>query len=140
MGKTKVLLDTNILISALGWSGKPKVIFEKCLQEELELVASPNQIEELKRVMDYPKFNFTEEQKAMFVSIIMEIATMVEITGKVKVIVDDPDDNAILETAIVGDANYLISGDPHLLKLKEFAKVKIVTASEFLGVYNDGSK
>ncbi|MBI4152630.1 putative toxin-antitoxin system toxin component, PIN family [Candidatus Woesearchaeota archaeon] len=82
--------------------------------------------------MDYPKFNFTEEQKATFISIILEIATMVEITGKVKVIVDDPDDNAILETAIVGNANCLISGDPHLLKLKEFARVKIITASEFL--------
>ena len=134
MGKTKVLLDTNILISALGWSGKPKVIFEKCLHGELELVTSPNQIEELERVMDYPKFNFTEEQKATFISIILEIATMVEITGKVNIIVDDPDDNAILETAIVGNVQYLISGDPHLLKLKEFAKVKIVTASEFLGI------
>ena len=134
MGKTKVILDTNILISALGWSGKPKVIFEKCLHEELELVTSPNQIEELKRVIDYPKFNFTEEQKATFISIILEMATMVEITGKVNVVVDDPDDNAILETAIVGNAQYLISGDPHLLKLKEFAKVKIFTASEFLGI------
>ncbi|MBS3123224.1 putative toxin-antitoxin system toxin component, PIN family [Candidatus Woesearchaeota archaeon] len=134
MGKTKVFLDTNILISALGWKGKPKVIFEKCLHGELVLVTSPNQIEELRRVMDYPKFNFTEEQKARFISIILEIATMVEITGKVKVIVDDPDDNAILETAVVGNVQYLVSGDPHLLKLKEFAKVKILTASEFLGV------
>ena len=134
MGKTKVLLDTNILISALGWSGKPKVIFEKCLHGELVLVTSPNQIDELKRVMDYPKFNFSEEQKATFISIILEIATMVEITGKVNVVVDDPDDNAILETAIVGNVQYLVSGDPHLLKLKEFAKVKIVTASEFLGI------
>jgi len=132
VGKTKVLLDTNILISALGWSGKPKLIFEKCLYEELELVTSPNQIEELRRVMDYQKFNFTEEQKATFISIILEMATIVEITDKIKVIVDDPDDNAILETAIVGNVQYLISGDPHLLKLKEFAKVKIVTASEFL--------
>ena len=134
MGKTKVLLDTNILISALGWSGKPKVIFEKCLHGELELVTSPDQIEELKRVMDYPKFNFSEEQRVTFISIILEIATMVEITGKVNVVVDDPDDNAILETAIVGNVQYLVSGDPHLLKLKEFAKVKIVTASEFLGI------
>ncbi len=134
MGKTKVLLDTNILISALGWLGKPRVIFEKCLYGELELVSSPNQIEELKRVLDYPKFNFTGEQKAMFISIILEIATMVEITGKVKVIVDDPYNNAILETAIVGNVQYLISGDPHLLKLKEFAKVTIMKASEFLAV------
>lgn len=134
MGKTKVFLDTNVLISALGWKGKPRVIFEKCLHGELELVTSPNQIDELKRVMDYPKFNFTEEQKARFISIILEIAGMVEIPGKVKVIEGDPDDDAMLETAIVGNVDYLISGDPHLLKLNEFAKVKIVTASEFLGV------
>ena len=52
MGKTKVFLDTNILISALGWKGKPKVIFERCLHGELELVTSPNQIEELIKVKD----------------------------------------------------------------------------------------
>ncbi len=132
MGKTKVFLDTNILISALGWKGKPRVIFEKCLHGEL--VTSPNQIDELKRVMDYPKFNFTEEQKATFISIILEMARMVEISGKVRVIVDDSDDDAMLETAVVGNVDYLISGDPHLLKLKEFAKVRIVTASEFLGI------
>ena len=83
--------------------------------------------------MDYPKFDFTEEQKATFLSIILEIGTMIEIPGILKVITDDPDDNAMLETAVVGLVDYLISGDPHLLKLKEFAKVKIVTASEFLG-------
>lgn len=134
MGKTKVFLDTNILISALGWKGKPRVIFEKCLHGKLELVTSSHQIDELKRVMDYPKFNFTGEQKARFISIILEIAVMVEIPGKVKVIEEDHDDDVMLETAIVGSVDYLISGDPHLLKLKEFAKVKIVTASEFLGV------
>ena len=129
MGKTKVFLDTNILISALGWRGKPKVIFEKCLHDELELITSPNQISELKRVMDYPKFNFTEEQKATFISIILEMATMVEIPGKLKIIQEDPDDNAMLETAVVGNVAYLISGDPHLLQLKEFGE-----ASEFLGM------
>lgn len=134
MGKTKVFLDTNILISALGWRGKPRVIFEKCLHGELELVTSPNQIDELNRVMDYPRFNFTEEQKATFISIILEMARMVEIPGKVKVVAEDPDDDAMLETAIVGNVDYLISGDPHLLKFKEFAKMKIVTASEFFRV------
>ncbi|MEW5896301.1 MAG: putative toxin-antitoxin system toxin component, PIN family [Nanoarchaeota archaeon] len=134
MGKTKVVLDTNILISALGWSGKPRVIFEKCLHGKLELVISPEQIDELKRGMDYPKFSFTEEQKATFTSIILEIATLVEIPGKVNIVVDDPDDNAILETAVIGNVQYLISGDLHLLKLKEFAKVKIVSASGFLGI------
>lgn len=134
MGKTKVFLDTNILISALGWKGKPRVIFEKCLHSELELMTSPNQIEELKKVMDYPKFNFTEEQKVRFISILLEIAVVVEVPGKLKVIEEDPSDDVMLETAVVGNADYIISGDPHLLKLKEFVKVKIVTVSGFLGI------
>lgn len=134
MGKTKVFLDTNILISALGWQGNPKLIFEKCLSGELELVTSSHQIEELQRVMDYPKFKFTSEQKDTFVSLILKIATIVEITGKVKMVKEDPDDDAMLETAVIGNVAYIVSGDPHLLALKEFASVKILTATEFLSV------
>ena len=134
MGKTKVLLDSNIFISALGWNGKPRVILEKCLHGELELVTSPDQLNELMRVMDYPKFDFTEEQKLTLLGIITAIATIVEIPKTLKVIEDDPSDDIILETAMVGNVDYLVSGDPHLLKLKEFEKIKIITASEFLGV------
>ena len=130
MGK-KVVLDTNIFISALGWKGKPRQIFQKCINDELELVTSPQQISELVRVMGYPKFNFTQEEKDTFVSIILEIARLVYITEKVKVIKEDPDDDIILETASV---DYIVSGDPHLLKLKEFGKVKMITANEFLEI------
>ena len=134
MGKTKVLLDSNIFISALGWKGKPRVIFEKCLHGELELVTSANQLDELMRVMDYPKFKFTEEQKQTMLGIITAIATVVEISNELKVIVDDPDDDVILETAVVGNVDYIVSGDPHLLKLMEFGRIKIVTANDFLGI------
>lgn len=132
MGQTKVLLDTNILISALGWNGKPRRIFKKCLSEELELISSPEQIEESRRVMNYPKLNFTEEQKRLFLEIFTAKAIIVNIPKKIKVIREDPDDDLILETAIIGDAEYIVSGDPHILKLKEYANIKIVTANDFL--------
>ena len=131
MGK-KVVLDTNILISALGWNGKPRIIFEKCVDRAIELFICKEQIDELRRVMDYPKFSFTEEQKRTFVSIILEIATLVEITCTLKIIEEDPDDNMILETAIIGGVNIIVTGDPHLLKLKKFGKIKIITAAEYL--------
>jgi uncharacterized protein len=67
--KPKVVLDSNIFISALGWKGKSKVIFEKCLHGELELVISADQLKELMKVMDYPKFNFTEEHKQIMLGI-----------------------------------------------------------------------
>jgi putative PIN family toxin of toxin-antitoxin system len=131
-GKIRVLLDTNIYISALGWSGKPKIIFEKCLSGEFELITSAEQLDELIRVMDYSKFKFTLDQKQNMLGIISSIAIFVEIPRKLKVIEDDPDDDVILETAVVGNVDFLITGDPHLLKIKEFAKIKIVTANEFL--------
>ena len=134
MGKTKVLLDSNIFISALGWKGKPRVIFDKCLHGELELITSADQLDELMRVMDYPKFTFTEEQKQTLLGIITATATVVDIPKKLNVIKEDPDDNAILETAVVGNADYIVSGDPHLLKLGEFGRIKIVTAHDFLKI------
>lgn len=132
MGKTKVLLDTNILISALGWNGKPRELFQKCLTHELELITSTQQLEELERVLNYPKFNFTELEKDTFLTIILEIATIVSIGGNLNIIKEDLTDNLLLETALVGNVNFLISGDPHLLNLKEFARIKIITANEFL--------
>ena len=132
MGQTKVVLDTNILISALGWNGKPNRIFQRCIDKELELIICQEQIEEVLRVIEYPKFSFTKEQKELFISIILEIATLVEITGKVDIIKKDPDDNIILEAALVGNVCCIVSGDPHLLELKTFADIKIMTASEFL--------
>ncbi len=135
MGKKKVVLDTNIFISSFGWNGKPKQIFQKCIDGELELIISPKQVEELQRVLNYPKFNFNEEEKETFLALILEIAILIEITGKVDVIKEDPDDNVILETAIIGAAEYIITGDPHLLNVKQFLNIKIVTATNFLETF-----
>ena len=132
MGKKKVVIDTNILISALGWKGKPNEIFRKVLDEEFELIISRKQIEELKEVMNYPKFSFAEEQKSRFITLLLNVAKVVEISNKLKVIKEDPDDDVILETAVGNNADFIISGDDHLLKLKEYSNIKIVTANEFL--------
>ena len=61
----------------------------------------------------------------------ISIATVVEIIGELKVIKKDLDDNIILETAVVGDVDFIISGDSHLLDLNQFANIKIVTANTF---------
>ena len=132
MGKTKATLDTNILISALGWNGNPRQIFEKIIEGEVELVISEEQFDELSEALNYPKFEFREEQKDRFKALILEIATFVKPIEKISEVKEDPDDNMILETAVAGDAEYIISGDADLLKLKEFRGIKILTAKEFL--------
>lgn len=132
MGKKRVVLDTNILISALGWDGKPREIVRKILNGEFEWVISQKQVIELQRVLNYPKFDFTAEQKARFLTLVLEVAVVVETHGGIDVIKDDPDDNVIVETAVENDAPFIVTGDDHLLSIKQYNKVKIVTASEFL--------
>ena len=132
MDKTKATLDTNILISALGWRGNPKKVFDKIIRGEVELVISDEQFSEFSGALEYPKFQFTEEQKDRFKALIFELATFVKPVEKIDVIKEDPDDNIILEAAVAGNVEYIVSGDPDLLELKEFRWIKIRTAREFL--------
>ncbi len=132
MGKTKATLDTNILISALGWKGNPKKVFEKIVNGEVELIISDEQFAELSEALEYPKFQFAEEQKARFKALILGIATFVKPVEKIDIVKNDPDDNIHLEAAVAGKADYIITGDPDLLDLKEFRGIKIITARDFL--------
>ena len=134
MCEKKIVLDTNILISALGWRGKPNEIFRKVINGELELIISKKQIEELQLTLEYPKFSFTESQKSRFLEILLAVARIVENHGKFDLIKDDPDDNVILGSAIENNADFIISGDMHLLRLRKYNNIKIVTAAEFLDI------
>ena len=84
MGKKKVVLDTNILISTLGWKGKPREIFNRIIKGEFELMISTEQIEELSEAMNYPKLGFTEEQKLRFLTLVLEIANLIELLKQKK--------------------------------------------------------
>ena len=132
MGKKRIILDTNILISALGWKGNPRVIFDRVIAGEFELILSYKQLNELLRVLNYPKFKFTDEQKDRFLSVLLEVATLVKTKSEVDVIKEDPSDNVILEPANEMKIDYIISGNDHLLKVKDFKGARIVTAKEFL--------
>jgi|SRR3989344_3184249 len=132
MGKAKVILDTNILISALGWKGNPNQVFSRIVNGEVDFIISDEQFAELAEALEYPKFQFTEEQKSRFKSLILEIATFVKPIEKIDSIKNDPDDNIILEAAIAGKVDYIVTGDPDLLELKEFRGIRIVKAREFL--------
>ena len=82
--------------------------------------------------VDYPKLHFNEKEQQCFLDIISEVAVLVEVPGRLKVILDDPDDDIILESAVAGGALSLISSDRHLLKLKTYCGVQIMTVTAFL--------
>ena len=130
----KVVLDTNTLISALGWKkGNPRIIFQHCLSEKNTLVESKDLIKEFLLVINRPKFDFiSKEEKQEFLIYLFQICDLVEPKNTIRIIKDDPADNIVLECAVEGKADFIVSGDKHLLKLKEFGGIKIVNSKEFL--------
>ena len=132
MGKEKIIIDTNIYISALGWEGKPKKILNKVLAGEYELILSIKQLEEIKRVLNYPKLGFTEEQKNRFLLLLHQIATVVKTKSELDIILRDPKDNIILQPAKNIKIDYIVTGDEDLLILKEFKGAKIISPAKFL--------
>ncbi len=131
MGKKKIVIDTNNLISALGWEGKSRELLRRVIDNEYEMIISLKQIEELKRVLNYPRFKFREEQKQKFLGVIFEIATMIETKTAINII-KDTSDNMLIESAVESCSDYIISGDNHLKTIKQFRGIKIISVSEFL--------
>ena len=107
MVKKKIVIDTNNLISALGWEGNSRVLINHIIDKKHEFIISIDILEELKRALNYPKFKFGKEQKRKFLEIIIKIATVIETKLRLS-ICDDKDDNKFLECAVEGKARYII--------------------------------
>lgn len=129
----KIVLDTNVLISALIKKGKPKIVLLAIIRRR-NLILSRKILEEFAETATDPKIRkyAGEQDIARFLRDVANAAKIVRIKSKVKVVEQDPDDDIILATAYDGNADYIVSGDKHLLKLKEFRRIKIVSVSEML--------
>ncbi|MBI4140879.1 putative toxin-antitoxin system toxin component, PIN family [Candidatus Woesearchaeota archaeon] len=132
MGTTRIVIDTNVLVSAFGWAGKPKQVFDQVLDGRFELIISQKQLAEIKRVITYPRLKFTADEQMRFLDILTMTACVVETHNDINIIKDDPSDNTLLEAAVEHKATHVISGDQHLLKLKEFRGIRIIKPDEFL--------
>ena len=133
----KVVLDTNIVISsALCVEGNPAKIFELLLREKIENYTSEEIIKEIKSVFARPKIAKRLSLKdAKFIIANFEyFSKKVKPNMKINKIEDDPEDNKFLECAFTASVDYIISGDEHLLKLREFKGIKITTPAEFLKI------
>jgi putative PIN family toxin of toxin-antitoxin system len=131
--KLKITLDTNIIISALFWSGFPNAILRKCIKGEIELILSEEILEEIEDVLrKEKKFMMTEKAILEQKKELLNIARLVIPTRKLNVIKEDLKDNKILECGIAGKVDFIVSGDKHLLKIKKFKGIKIVTAREIV--------
>ncbi len=133
--RPKVVLDTNVLISALALiSESSDQVLELVRRGEIELFISKPILTEFKRVL-MVKFRYSESEANERLALIIKMAELVDPKEHFSAIQDDESDNRILECAFAAKANFIISGDKHLKNLKEFKSIKILPPSEFIRDY-----
>jgi putative PIN family toxin of toxin-antitoxin system len=128
----RVVLDTNVTIAALFWKGYPRIIYDLVREKKLVMLLSIDMEKEFIRVLGYSKFGLTSKEIPPFIRNLRGNAEFIETKSRISVITDDATDNIFLECAIDGNADYVISGDRHILDLGKYNNIQIVKPKEFL--------
>ena len=127
-----VVLDTNILISSIFWQkGKSHKIVELAIEQKINNFVSPDILNELVKVLRID-FKQPEEFVQKQLILVKSYSNTVIPKIKVKAVIENSKDDMVLECALSCKAQYIVTGDKHLLNLKEFKDIKIVTPKEFL--------
>lgn len=133
--KLQTVLDTNVLISGILWRGVPFQLLRWAEERHLRIYTSLEILAEVYRVLHYPKFQqYIDNQQASPGELFAKIAslcTVVQVDQVVKGVCSDADDEKFLSCALAANVAVLVSGDKHLLDLKKYRSIHILTAREF---------
>jgi len=136
MGKVEiapVVIDTNVVVSALLFGGVPGKLLPLWKSGRIRVLASKEMIEEYLKVLAYPKFDLSEEEiNYLLYQEILPYFEIVRTKPGPLIVARDPSDDIFIRCAEAGKAHTIISGDQHLLNLKSYGKVSILTPSQFL--------
>jgi len=136
----KVVLDTNIIVSAtISAKSYPGKILELWRKDKFEIIITPAIFEETSKVLFRPTIkkyrNISDSDVQDLLIELQDGANLILPTQNIKVIDKDPDDDKFIFAAIEGQADYIVSGDKHLLDLRFYKKVKIVSPKEFVDFF-----
>jgi putative PIN family toxin of toxin-antitoxin system len=128
----KVVADANIYLSAILFEGKPQEVISLAMQRKIEVLVSEAILDQVARVLKR-KFDWADWQISEAIAELRNITILITPKKTLKVIEEKESDNRILECALEGKVQYIITGDKrHLLPLKEFQGIKILPPAEFL--------
>ena len=127
----RVVLDTNIIISSV-LGGALVLILEKWDKKKFTVVVTTDVISEYFEVLNRPKFNLKQETIDKITRYIYQFSEFVVPEEEIHFIEDDPKDDKFLEAAVSGKVDFIVSGDSHLLAIKEFRSIPIITGRAFL--------
>lgn len=141
MQKIRAVIDTNIFISGIiSLKGIPRKILELAQKEIFHVVTSISINQEIFDVLHrdyiYTKYNLNEDIIDDMAAFLYEGTILTEDSYKISKIQKDPEDNKFIGCAAEGEADYIVSGDEHLLSLKHYRGIQIVDAKTFLEKVN----
>lgn len=125
-----IVLDTNVLISSLIFGGKPRRIFQKVLNNKIKAITSQYLLTELYEIL-IKKFRYPPEKLKLLDIKLKKNFKIVYPAKTIKILKDKPD-NRVLEAAVEGKCQFIITGDKELLSLGIYKNIKIVNPNKFL--------
>ncbi len=132
-----VVLDTNILVSALLFRGELSGIVDLWKKRKFIPVLSKETFEEFRTVLEYPKFSLTvEEIRVIIEEEVLPYFDIIEIEDKIRRICRDPDDDKFITCAASVSADFIVTGDKDLLDIGKYKSVKIIGASVLLKMFH----
>ena len=127
----RVVADTNVFISAFMFGGLPGKILDLALRGKFTLVTSSSLLDELDEKLR-GKFAVSERDALAIRAKLEDSANVVEPDFELNAVPDDPDDNRVLECAVAGKAEFIVSGDRHLLRIGCYEEIAIITVRQFI--------
>ena len=129
--RLKVVLDTNIYLSAILFGGKPRKIISLAKDKKIDVIVSPKILLEVSNKL-HSKFSWNEEQVKLVIKAIGKISSVVRPKERLSVVKSDPTDNKVVECAWASKAGFIVTGDKHLLSIGRYKKITIVSPEKFL--------
>ena len=137
----RLVLDTNVVASAMLWGGNPKLLLQARREKRIELFTSVAMLAELTDILARPKFE--KKIAASLLTVDQLVDGYAELTQLVRPtptprIVADPDDDVVIGTALAAKADFLVTGDRGLLDVGTYQGIRIVSVAEAIATITSG--
>ncbi len=133
--KPRAVLDTNVMVSALLFGGIPGRLIPLWQTRRIVPLLSAEVLKEYLKVLSYPKFKLRPEEIRGLINLeLLPYVEPVKVSSRLRIVKDDPSDDKFLSLALDGRADYVVSGDKHLLEIEFYRKMRIITAEAFLKI------
>jgi uncharacterized protein len=136
-----VVIDTNVLVSALLFGGLPGRLVLLWKRGKIRPYASTAIIDEYIRVFAYPKFELSEQEiHFLLYDEILPYFEIIKVVAGESIIKNDPSDDLFIWCAQTAGSESIISGDTHLLRMKAYGKIRILTPAQFLKAFSSTTR